>query len=203
MTKFLVRMRELLDARGRDSCYLEQSIAVGAAHVQDYLWEDALPALDSVNLMTYDMAMTGRAAHHANLYPSENAAYSAQNSVEDFAAAGVPKEKLLIGAAFYFHQYLGVTGEGSGLTLPMRERGQGIPYAQFKAEADTYKRFVDEKACASAYRKEDTVLTGDDIDSLKAKNAYIRREGLGGAIIWEYNHDQNGELLCALYGGSK
>jgi len=201
VTLLLTRTRELLDERGaRDGKYYEQSIAVGASRTEDYIWNDALPTLDSVNLMTYDMAMPGMAALHTNLRPSPNAAYSAETSVEDFVKAGVPAEKLFIGAAFYFHRYLGVKSKG-GAAAAMEKRGEGFSYRTFKEEEAQFERFIDEQAGASAYRRGEEYLSGDDPDSLRLKGAYVRERGLGGVIIWELNHDVEGELLSALYGG--
>jgi chitinase len=200
-TLLLVRTRALLDARGaKDGKYYEQSIAVGASRTGDYIWKDVLPALDSVNLMTYDMAMPGKAALHTNLYPSPNAHYSALQSVNDFHNAGIPEDKLFIGAAFYFHRYLGVKAEGME-AADMDKRGEGYSYREFKAKEGEFARYIDEAAAASVYRRGEEYLSGDDVDSLRAKGKHVRDKKLGGVIIWEYNHDHNGELLSALYDG--
>lgn len=197
MTEFLVLMRQKLDELGRKTGrYYEQSIAVGADRTGDYLWEKALPALDTVNLMTYDMTMGDRVGHATNLRSVPGAAYSAEKSAADFAAAGVPKDKLLLGAAFYFHAF-----EGASLPDPFAR-----PYAR-KARNMGHDRLEDDweyrwdaSAQAAWYFRGDTVLTGDDARSLAAKRRFIEQEGLGGVIIWELNHDRKHLLLPWLAG---
>ncbi len=192
MTAFLLLMRQKLDALTKETGRsYEQSIAVGADRVKDYIWEDALPALDTVNLMTYDMGMGEMAGHVTNLYPSPRAAYSAAQSAADFMAAGVPKEKLLIGAAFYFHAYEGVDnacplGKGKAVRL------HNLSPIDLK---DGWEARWDEEARAMYYVKGNRVLTGDDARSLQAKRRFIEEQGLAGIIIWELNHDRENQLL--------
>lgn len=195
MTDLLVLMREKLDAFSRETGKkYEQSIAVGADRVHDYLWDRALPALDTVNLMTYDMSMGGKAGHVTNLYPSEGAAYSAAQSAADFMKAGVNGEKILIGAAFYFHAYEGVDVHaplGSG----MEKRGRNINHDGLD---DSWEERWDDRAKAAYYVKDGVLLTGDDPRSLKEKRRFIEEKGLGGVIIWELNHDRKNLLLPCL-----
>lgn len=197
MTAFLVLMREKLDALGKATCRpLEQSIAAGADRVQDYLWEKALPALDTVNLMTYDMSMAGRAGHVTNLRNAPSAAYSAEQSAKDFQKAGVPKEKLLLGAAFYFHVYEGVDA-ACPVASAYEKRGRNFGH---DALDNSWKYRWDEEAQAAVYLKNGTLLSGDDERSLRMKRKYAEEEGLGGFIIWELNHDRKHLLLPCLAG---
>lgn len=197
MTDFLVEMRAKLDALGKETgiCY-EQSIAVGAERTGDYDWSRALPALDSVNLMTYDMTMQGKAGHAANLLASPAACYSAQQSAADFYHAGVPKEKLLLGAAFYCHVYEGVTLP-EPLGKSYTRKGRNLPH---DALDGTCRRCWDEKAQAAYWLSGDRMLSGDDEQSLAAKRQFVLEEGLAGVIIWEMNHDRKNLLLPVLAG---
>ena len=109
MTDFLVLMRRKMDELSRKTGKTyEQSIAVGAGRVQDYGWEKALPVLDTVNLMTYDMTGNGLCTPVTNVGKAEHAVYSVEECVAAFEQAGVPREKMLLGAAFYFHVFEGV-----------------------------------------------------------------------------------------------
>ncbi len=202
MTKFLVLMREKLDALERETGKrYEQSIAVGAgdARVRDYIWKEALPALDTVSIMTYDMTWGNRAMHHANLYASANAQYSAHQAVNAYLGAGVPKSKLLIGAAYYFYRYNGaVDGLGGAFT----KRGETAGYGQYAARLGTeFTRVWDERACAAVYTNGSVVLSGDDPESLKRKGQYVLDEDLAGVIVWEYSHDSTHVLTKALADG--
>lgn len=191
-SELLVLMRRKLDAYSRlTGKYYEQSIAVGAERVHDYLWDRVLPCLDTVNLMTYDMTFGDRVSHAANLYSAPSAAYSADQSARIFMQAGVPAEKLLIGAAFYFHGYQGFC----------REMPFGRPFDKkihhFPADRldDTWQRHWDGESHAAYYTKDDVLLSGDDEQSLEEKRRYVLENGLEGVIIWEMNHDGKNRLL--------
>lgn len=196
MTDFLVLMREKLDALEKENGkYLEQSIAVGAGRVQDYLWEKALPTLDTLNLMTYDMT-GGFCTPVTNLGAAEYAVYSVEECVDAFVKAGVPREKLLIGAAFYFHMFEGVD-ENQPFGKPYRCKGRNMKADDLD---DTWQRIWDEKTKAAHFVQGDRLITGDDEVSLDQKRLYIEKEGLAGVIIWELNHDGKNRLLPHLAG---
>lgn len=196
VTELLVLMREKLDALEKETGKkLEQSIAVGAGRVKDYIWAEALPVLDTVNLMTYDM--TGSfCTPVTNLGKAEYAVYSVEECVEDFAKAGVPKEKLLLGAAFYFHVFEGVKEE-QPFGKMYEKKGRNFGADQLDAG---WRRVWDEKTQSAHYRKENALATGDDEASLYHKYLYMERESLAGAIIWELNHDRKNRLLPYLAG---
>lgn len=197
MSEFLVLMRGKLDELGeKNGCYYEQSIAVGASRTGDYLWQKVLPALDTVNLMTYDMNNGKKVVHVTNLYSASDDVYSAEKSVADFVAAGVPKEKLLLGAAFYYHNF-----EGISLPDPFGKfytgKGNHIDHDQL---TDDWEYHWDEAAKAAYYLRDNTLLTGDDARSLTEKRRFMETGGLGGVIIWELNHDRKHLLLPYLAG---
>lgn len=195
MTELLSLMREMLDDYGRETGrYYEQSIAVGAERVHDYIWERAMPALDTVNLMTYDMSMPGACGHVTNVYKAETAAYSVEESVRDFAACGISREKLLLGAAFYCHAYAGVQLPRP-MGKPCEKRQKSLPH---DAIDETWAYHWDDQAGAAYWLKGNTALTGDDEHSLSLKRKFIEEEGLGGVIIWELSHDRKNLLLPVL-----
>lgn len=197
MSAFLVLMREKLDTYTLETGkYYEQSIAVGADRVHDYIWPKVLPCLDTVNLMTYDMTGGPMVSHATNLRTAAGCAYSTEKSVEAFMTAGVPAEKILLGAAFYFHVYQGVENEAPfGKTF--KQKCRNMPADQLD---DTWQRHWDAQAQAAYYTREDVLLSGDDGQSLAAKRKYAEEKGLGGIIIWEINHDGNNHLLPHLQG---
>ena len=107
-TLLLKTIREALDGQGaQDGRHYLLTIAAGADqyYVDGTEMDQVQQYLDYVQLMTYDMRggfqmLTG---HHSNLYTPTGDLFriSADASVKLFLAAGVPKEKLVIGAAFY------------------------------------------------------------------------------------------------------
>ncbi|HEX7916797.1 hypothetical protein [Rudaea sp.] len=44
-------------------------------------------------------------------------------------------------------------------------------------------------------------MSYEDAQSLKAKTAFVRSNGLGGIMYWEQDEDPNGELLDVLWNG--
>ncbi len=202
MTDFLVLMRAKLDALGAaEGRYFLQSMAVGAGEerVNDYIWPRAVPALDTVNLMTYDMASATHASHATNLLPSPHAAYSADQAVKAFHKAGVPMEKLVIGSAFYFHGYCGADGAKAVLGQACGQKVRGGSYGSNVERIPECERCWDEAAAAATYiTPEGVLLSGDDPESLRRKGEYILENKLAGIIIWELNHDSTCELLECL-----
>ncbi|MBQ9943967.1 MAG: chitinase [Clostridia bacterium] len=196
VTELLVRMREKLDALEKETGKkLEQSIAVGAGRVQDYRWDQALPVLDTVNLMTYDMT-GGFCTPVTNLKKADYAVYSVEECVADFVKAGVTREKLLLGAAFYFHVFEGVD-EVFPFGKAYEKKGRNFGADQLD---ESWQRIWDEQTQSAYYKKGNAIATGDDEASLRCKRQYIEREGLAGAIIWELNHDGKNRLLPYIAG---
>jgi len=197
MSDFLVlvkgKLKELSKETGH---YYEQSIAAGASRVQDYHWQKVLPVLDSVNLMTYDMGMDGCTGHMTNLRKAAGGAYSAEQSAEAFLQAGVPKEKLLIGAAFYFHVFEGVRSSAP-LAASYTKKGRSLPHDALEA---SWEYHWDQQAQAAFYLRDGVLLSGDDEHSLRKKRDFVQAEGLGGVIIWELNQDRKHILLPCLAG---
>lgn len=196
MTDFLVLMRRKMDELSRKTGKTyEQSIAVGAGRVQDYEWKRALPALDTVNLMTYDMTGNALCTPVTNVGKAKYAVYSVEECVAAFEKAGVPKEKMLLGAAFYFHVFEGV--EESPFGKPYRAKGRNFGVDRLD---ESWQKIWDEESKSAYYRKGDALATGDDEQSLMEKAAYMEKEKLAGAIIWELNHDRKNRLLPYLAG---
>ena len=192
MSAFLVLLRQKMDRLSeRTGKKYELSIAAGANRIHDYLWDQVEPVLDSVNLMTYDMVTEGQVAHVSNLRKCSHASYSVEQSVADFTAAGVPREKLLIGGTMYFHRYLGADA-AAPFGKPYREKGHPVSH---DAVGEDYAHLWDEEARAGYFVKGDELLSGDDVRSMDAKRAYIEAENLAGIILWELNEDSANVLL--------
>ena len=196
VTELLVLMRKKLNALEREmDKKLEQSIAVGAGRVKDYLWDKALPTLNTVNLMTYDMT-GGFCTTVTNLRKADHAVYSVEECVADFERAGVPREKMLLGAAFYFHVFEGVD-EVFPFGKAYEKKGRNFGADQLD---ESWRRIWDEQTQSAYYKKGNAIATGDDEESLACKCRYIQTENLAGSIIWELNHDRSNRLLPYLAG---
>ena len=202
-------VRERLDALEEE---LERplllTIAAGAG--QSFLdhtqMEDVASYLDYVNLMTYDFAgpWTPTTAHHTNLYDGACAGESAEAGVKRYVDAGVPREKIVLGAAFYGRSWEGVEMEGTGLCRPYTGASGTYTYATLEREyidRNGYRRYWDHAAHAPYLANPDSaeVISYDDPASIQFKALFIREKGLRGAMFWVYNSDPSGTLLRTLH----
>lgn len=119
-TLLLKELREALDQYGRGKTHYLLTIAAGADqyYIDGTDIRDIHPYLDFIQLMTYDMrggfqTLTG---HHTNLYTSTGDLFriSVDASVRLFSLAGVPREKIVIGAAFYSRKWKDVPDVNNG-----------------------------------------------------------------------------------------
>lgn len=202
-------MRQILDIEGeKDGRHYLLTIAAGAD--QYYLdgteMNEAQKYLDWVQLMTYDMrggfnALTG---HHTNLYTPTGDLFriSVDTSVNMFVQAGVPREKIIIGAAFYSRMWENVPNINNGLhQRTVSSGGYGPMYTELALEyinKNGFVRYFDDEAKAPYLFDGQTFITYEDEESLRAKCAYLREQGLKGIMYWEYSCDQTETLLDTL-----
>ncbi len=162
---------------------------------------------DYVQLMTYDIrsGFEREAGHHACLYTGDGDRLdgSAQSTVEDFSAHGVPKERMVLGAAFYARRWEGVPDVNRGLYQRAQTVGLGgPPYGEIVEKYLSQKGFVrywDEKAMAPWLFDGSTFLSYEDPESLRAKCAYVKAENLLGIMYWEHGSDPTRTLLQTLF----
>lgn len=167
--------------------------------------------LDYILIMTYDYGGRNKIAHHTNLYPSKGTVdgSSADQSVKNFISAGVPSNKIGLGAAFYSKSREAVSAENHGLGMAMVNNsnavaGQGGGYSKLKDEfinKQGYKRYWDRAAKAPYLFNPDTkvFITYDDERSVKQKAKYIKKNKLAGIFFWEYFSDPNEYLLNRIH----
>jgi chitinase len=167
--------------------------------------------LDWINIMTYDMYGQGSrtTGHHTGLYPGageEPGARSVQSYVDQHLAAGIPPNKLVIGAAFYGKGWSGVDAASNGLRQKYERFGRGGSYSRLVSDfidKNGYERHWDEAARAPYLWNPESrsFISYDDPESLAAKAAYVKERGLGGIMFWEYSHDPEERLLDAIVAG--
>ncbi|TCD26418.1 glycoside hydrolase family 18 protein [Pedobacter psychrodurus] len=158
--------------------------------------------LDFVNLMTYDFYNSDFAGHHTNLYNSKShpAENYADKTFREFAAAGVPADKLVMGIAFYSRAFTLKESAKNGLGDSVLKSSYGKGYTFLKdslINQKGFKKYYDKDAKASylynAASRE--YMTYDDERSVKAKCEYVLKNNMGGVMFWEYDSDLNGYLL--------
>jgi chitinase len=212
---YTLLLRELRQRFDREQRVLKRrlllSVAAGAG--DDFLEHTQMGSVatevDTVNLMAYDFyepdsdKITG---NHAPLYhdPADPKAGSADDSVHGFERAGVPARKIVLGVPFYGHVWGNVGPANHGLFQP----GSPVPnaFAHYGDIASTllhqgFTRYWDAPAQVPYLYNEQTkqFVSYEDPVSLAVKCAYVRREGLGGVMFWEYSADPSGALLDTIH----
>jgi len=209
-TLLLREMREALDRKAEsDGRPYMLTIAAGADqyYIDGTEMDQVQRYLDYVQLMTYDMrggfqTLTG---HHTNLYTPTGDLFriSVDASVRLFEKAGVPREKLAIGAAFYSRMWKDVPNVNRGLhQMTAGSGGYGPDFSELAADyigKNGFVRYWDDEAKAPYLFDGNTFITYDDEESLRHKCEYVLREGLVGVMFWEYKCDATGRLLDEIH----
>lgn len=211
-TLMLAAVREKLDAQsdaegraGHDRYLLTIASGANQRYLDHTEMSQAHQYLDYVNIMTYDYYTGGSslAGHHTNLFHSSTDAphQSGAQAVQEHLDAGIPAEKLVLGAAFYGRGWK-INSTEPLLYQPPKEPGFSFPYREIVELIDHhgYQRKWDDAAKAPYLWQPDSaaVITYDDPESLSYKCDFLKSSGLAGIMFWEYSHD-NGTLLNSIY----
>ena len=183
------------------------SIAAGGGDyfIRDTEMDKVAAICDYVQIMTYDLnCFTHTTRHHTSLYalagsyPQGNADYCARI----FEAGGVPREKMVLGAAFYSRKWTGVKNEKNGLLQDAESiGGYGPSYGELLdgyIGKNGFVRYWDDVAKAPYLFDGCTFITYEDAQSIAEKCAYIKKNSLLGLMYWEHSCDPTGELLAAI-----
>lgn len=185
--------KEISFAAGGFSEFLEKSVE----------WKKVIPFVNRIHLMSYDLVNRNslHTGHHTPLYPNSFQKESVDNAIRFFDSLDIPRNKLVIGAAFYARVY---TAQNKGLNQPARFR-RFYPFKNYDAifsASNGYETSWDEQAKApwsySAGKK--LYATYDNKRSVQLKTQYALDKKLGGIMFWELRQDltRNG-LLHAIY----
>ncbi|OAB41803.1 glycoside hydrolase family 18 protein [Paenibacillus antarcticus] len=211
-TLLLKTMREALDLQGaQDERHYLLTIAAGADqyYVDGTEMDQVQQYLDFVQLMTYDMrggfqVLTG---HHTNLHTSPGDLFriSTESSINMFVRAGVPREKIVIGVAFYSRVWQQVPDINHGLhQMAGSTGGYGPDFTDLSANyinKNGYTRYWDEEAKAPFLFNGTSFISYDDEESLEHKCEYVKNHNLAGMMFWEYGCDKTHQLLDTMHKG--
>jgi len=206
-TALLQELRSALDLSGNTDQHLELTIAAGA--FQAYLDNTEMHLVarycDYINLMTYDFtgAWENTTGHHTNLYspPSNPGARSVDNAVNLFAQAGVPHEKIVIGAAFYGKAWGSVHPAENGLYQPAKGKPELQPGYNTMVRQYTnnegYQQLWDTLTSAPwLWNTTDSIfITYDNPRSINLKVQYCKENELAGIMFWQLSGDADNELV--------
>ncbi|HEY2394540.1 MAG TPA: glycoside hydrolase family 18 protein [Rudaea sp.] len=164
--------------------------------------------LDWLNLMTYDFhnSLTATTGHHAALSRSATSGAderSVEKAVDQFLAAGVPRDKLVVGVPFYGRAFADVRDENHGLDQPYGRYEGDHPWPQLVADfigKNGFVRYWDRQAQVPYLWNARTrsFVSYDDPQSLALKARFVKMQRLGGVMYWEQSQDPDGELLGVL-----
>lgn len=193
ITDFVDLIREMRTALG-------DNLLTYATPAMPDLWEHINfpavdPYLDYINLMGYDYNWSDLgAAHQSNLYPASvgtgNHAQCTAAAVKMMMDMGIAPSHLNLGVPFYGY----VAGKGPSGFLTYDKIHELL-------ESGEVKEAFDEAAQQSYLIKDGAFYCCcDSPQTIAAKAAYVKENGLGGMMYWTYNQDaQYGILRKAVW----
>ena len=214
-TLLMAEIRKHLEKAGTiDNTHYLLTIATGAdqAYADNTNLGKAHEYLDFINVMCYDYyhGWHYQTGHHANLYPSEKEKFtgnSGQEAIDSFMKIGVPANKLVMGIPFYGRQWGKVSLSNDGLYQNAMSPGIIVPYWDIveKIKSGNYKKGYDDSAKASyLWSATDSIfISWETPKDVELKVEYVKQNGLGGAMFWEYSLDKDQELLNTLFKSIK
>lgn len=224
-TVMLKELREGLDAIGeKNGRYYQLSSAAGVApsKVAGIDYPEASKYIDNWFAMTYDLfgAWSLEAiGHQSNLKGSGDVKWwsGIDGYVKGMLDAGLPKEKLVLGSAFYSRGWLGLSNYPEGKPYAKNADDtfavaqEGIPddwsYHQIvdllNDEASGWVEMYDaQHEAAFAWNEaKKGFITYDNAQSIKAKGSWVLDQGFAGIYAWEVTHDSDNVLVSAMNEG--
>lgn len=153
--------------------------------------------LDWINLMCYNFngLWQDRAGHLSALYPDTDRA------INYYFKNGVSKNKIVLGIPLYGISFLAndlnrkSNGSGSGSIA------NGIRYF-FDIKKNLLKKYkynFDQKALVPYLTGYNEFISFEDENSIKIKCDYIKKNQLGGTMVWNLSFDLYGEAISSIY----
>lgn len=172
-------------------------------------WKKVMHRADKVNLMSYDLVhgFSKISGHHTPLFSAQQQLESVDNGVTKLLNAGVPSNKIVIGAAFYARFFEVADTLNNGLYRPAVFH-HGVSYRYIYDSLTTengFVKYMDSAAQApyafNAARK--ILVTYDDSVSIKLKTNYVRKRKLNGIMFWQIMDDKFSDGLLEVIYRSK
>lgn len=202
---FTLLLQQLRDVLGKNKLL---SIAVGASEgfIRDTEMDKVAKIVDYVQLMTYDMigSFSNLSGHHAALSATrgDTSGNNTRSIVELFHRAGVPYEKLIVGAAFYGRHFIVETDCNHGLMQPSSPGMPGPTYGELTEDyrrEHGYVEYWDADAEAAYLWNGKVFVTFESPEAIRRKSAFVKEKGLLGIMYWEHGSDPTKELLSTVY----
>ncbi len=179
-------LKDLRAVLGDD--YLITMASSSSAKYVDF--KNCIQYMNFVNLMTYDMGRPPK--HHSALYPSDGkTSRSVDESVALHYKAGIPYEKIVVGAPFYCK------------AASSNDSGDGTYWCKMGSLFEKYTEKWDDKAKVPYLADKDgkMMFTYDNPTSIGMKADYVIQKKLRGMMFWNWEGDNstNWEMTHAIY----
>ncbi|XP_051854098.1 chitinase-3-like protein 2 isoform X1 [Antechinus flavipes] len=200
----------------KEKLLLSAGVAAGRQIIDNsYEIKDLASDVDFINLLTFDFhgswenpLVTGHNSplKKGNQDQRNSGYYNVEYAVNYWKNRGMPGEKIIMGIPMYGRSFtLSTPASNSGVGAPAN--GAGTP-GQFTAEngflayyevcqfleGATVKKIPEQQV---PYAVKGNQWVGfDDVESVKAKVQYLKKSGLGGAMIWAIDLDDHTGKSC-------
>ncbi|XP_063232762.1 probable chitinase 10 [Bacillus rossius redtenbacheri] len=204
---FALLVEELSEVFAARGWLLTASVSPSRFRLEDgYDVPRLLKHLDFVNLMAFDLhaERDSSADHHAPLVPRRhdtglNVFYNVDYAVRYWMKKGAPREKIVVGTPFYGRTFTLLNASLSRPNAPVKGFGREGRYTQEQGflayfeilellEDPRWKEFADD-ADSPYIVNGDQWVGYDNPRSIATKMSYIRKNQLGGAMIWATDLD--------------
>jgi chitinase len=165
--------------------------------------------LNFINVMTYDYDgpwkdNTGLVAPLYRSLKDPEPSNNASATVEGYLESGLAPEKLIFGVPFYGYEWTNVPNLDNGLFEPGDPLGQGSAYSSIVNVQSKFRMYRDSVSQSPYLFDGYNYWAYEDVTSIKFKMAYVRKQSLGGVMVWNLSQDlSNATLLNAVANGLK
>ena len=191
---------DILEGQNNMQYLLSSCFSADEAKMMNIEWENVLPLVDMVNLMTYDFhgSWDPESNHNTPMYPPQigNPDWCIDGAFSILTQTfNVPAEKVNIGVAFYGKSLANCTqlyGSHTGYDGSTFPEDEGVPlYYNILKKMNLFTHYWDDQVkCPYLLGNTiNTFVTYDDPQSLRIKAQYVKDQNAKGIIIWEITGD--------------
>lgn len=204
-TYFTLMMQEIYQAVKANNPNNLVTAAIGGGKWQPpkYDLSSSVKYLDYINMMTYSMTSSNGQFHNA-LYKSSKGytltSCTIEESIAIYDSYGVPRDKIIVGLAFYGIKQFGSNGVGTKSTSNSSITYRSIYQDYLTKDLPNVDICYDEETASPyIYDKENQIfITYENELSIAKKCDYVNTLGLAGVMYWQDGQDYGDNLLNAI-----
>jgi chitinase len=208
-TSLLAELRRQLDLAGKADArryYLSIAAPAGPDKIANMQPAAIAAVLDWINVMTYDFhgSWENRTNHHAALNGTPGDPLTVRAAMDAYLAAGVSRDKLVVGLPFYGLSWKGVPNNNNGLGQSTSGAAMGtwdttgmFDYwdieKRLASQPTVYRKYWDSTASVpwvyAPSLQGGLFITYENRESISLKCDYINAQKFRGAMFWELSGD--------------